>query len=155
MKYIIFLLSTLLFTTYSYAENKACVDGKMSINEWINLDGTYSDYNTPAVISNGNICFIKPLTGENVQSSYEIISFITSQLTKNNQRSIPASQLPSFLSSITDKYNVYLVHPCRMLLKPTSECENSDEVILGFVTKSQNNPLESSFAVISTDQFIE
>ena len=149
------IITTLLLFLSLHVSATQCIDGKKTIEEWSKDDGTYSDYNLPTAVINGHACLLKPLDGETLQSTREILNLINQNMTTDHKRKIPFNQLPKLLATIGDKYNVYLVKPCESTPTPSPACEHSDSVILGYVAESQVHFGEKSYVQFRMSQFIE
>ncbi|WP_286235161.1 hypothetical protein [Thalassotalea sediminis] len=146
---LLFTLSAVLFLLSFHVNAKPCEDGKMTIKAWSQKDGTYSNYNIPKIVINSNACLVKPMEGKSLQSSEEVISFISKQMTTDNKRRIFFNQLPGLLEAVGEKFDVYLVHPCDLGPNPEPDCENNEDVLLGFVAESTMNSGDKAYAVSS------
>tara|TARA_R110000751_G_scaffold91266_3_gene179092 strand:- start:306544 stop:306930 length:387 start_codon:yes stop_codon:yes gene_type:complete len=127
----------------------------MTVKEWSKNNGTYSDYSLPAEVINSNACLLKPLDGETLQSTKDILNFIKQNMTADHNRKIPFSQLPKLLEAVGDRYSVFLVKPCEFTATPCETSKHSDSVILGYVSKSQSVLAEKAYTYIKMNQFIE
>lgn len=156
MKQIRYIIGAFLLLAVSVsAQSKQCVDGKKTIKQWVKDDGTYSTQNLPKEVVNSKACLLKPMKGDILQSTDDIHSFISQQFTRDNKRKVSVNQLPTLLEKIGNKYDVYLISPCKITPTPSSECQSSKRVILGYVAESQIFFGTKVYAHIDLTQFIE